>query len=349
MILNRLSAKIESVILLLLMVMAAGVAHAKATNINELRDQPVLYVIVAPEAVVQRDQFTLADIGEIVSGERGERSTADNVNNEAVRALEIVALGYAPNPGAVRELSRDRIMQAIASAGFPEDYVELQAPPVIHIRRASQIVSQTQIIKEIERVALAELKANGAIGRIVQLNLPPVIQAPSGATEIRVNMGGVKDLFSAFGISIEIWVDGRVAQRISTMLQIEAFAPVLVTARTIAAGERIRSSDVTFEPRRLKFMPSKYVRSVEALRGVSLRRPLNRGEELTADLLYAEKVIKQGDNVRIIGRSDRLYVEVAGEARTAGRIGDRIQVKNLQSGLLLQAIVKDEGVVEVNF
>lgn len=344
----RLFAKTELTLLLLLMVMAAGVSHAKARNNvhqSALVDEPALYVLIASEAVVQRDQFTLADIGQVVVDQGDENSA----NNEALQALQLVALGYAPNPGAVRELSKDRILQAIASAGFPAGYVQLQAPQVIHIRRASQIINQTMIVKEVERVALSDLKANGAIGRIMQLNLPAVIQAPAGTTEIRATMGGVKDLFSAFGISIEIWVDGRMVQRISTMVQIEAFAPVLVACRSLAPGERIRSADVSFEPRRLKFLPSRYVRSVEALRGASLRRALNRGEELTADLLYAEKVIKQGDNVRVIGRSDRIYVEVAGEARTAGRIGDRIQVKNLQSGLLLQAIVKDEGVVEVNF
>jgi flagella basal body P-ring formation protein FlgA len=40
---------------------------------------------------------------------------------------------------------------------------------------------------------------------------------------------------------------------------------------------------------------------------------------------------------------------VQGEARGSGRVGDRILVKNLQSGLMFQAVIVDEGIVSVKF
>jgi flagella basal body P-ring formation protein FlgA len=101
--------------------------------------------------------------------------------------------------------------------------------------------------------------------------------------------------------------------------------------------------------RRLERAVSSYVRQPKALRGMRLRRTLARGEALLGEALSADIVIKPGDTVRIIGQSGRIYVEVKGEARAAGHIGDRIQVKNVQSGILLQAIVEDEGVVRVRF
>jgi flagella basal body P-ring formation protein FlgA len=52
--------------------------------------------------------------------------------------------------------------------------------------------------------------------------------------------------------------------------------------------------------------------------------------------------------VRIINQVGKLYVEVAGEACAAGRVGERIAVKNSVSGVLLQATIEDEGVVRVH-
>jgi len=85
------------------------------------------------------------------------------------------------------------------------------------------------------------------------------------------------------------------------------------------------------------------------LRGVAVRQAIAKGEPLMTDNLVAEMIVKPGDQVRIIGQSGSLYIEVKGEARSAGRVGDRIQVRNTQSGILLQATVEDEGLVRVHF
>jgi flagella basal body P-ring formation protein FlgA len=82
---------------------------------------------------------------------------------------------------------------------------------------------------------------------------------------------------------------------------------------------------------------------------MAVRRTVAKGEAITTDVLAAEFVIHPGDQVRIVSESGKLQVTAKGEARSAGRIGDRIQVKNLQSGVMLQAVVVDEGLVAVRF
>lgn len=295
-------------------------------------------VLVATETVMKSDRIRLGDIAQVLSGD-----------TEAKERLRKIELGYAPDIGAIRELTLEKIALAIRAAGLPAGTVSVEGPPMAFIKRATQVIDPSAVREAVERVVLKDLRAMGAAARLVRLDLPPTIEVASGATEVRASTGKGCDLFSPFIASIEIWNEERVIKRFTVMAQAEAFAPVLVAARDLPAGTRVREQDVKAEPRRINRLVSNYVRDAKALRGVALKRGLALGDPLTNDALFADIAVKPGDMVRVIGRSGLLYLEVKGEARSAGRVGDRVQVKNVQTGVILQAVVENEGVVRVHF
>lgn len=295
-------------------------------------------VRVAAETVAVKERLRLGDIAQV--------SANDERLGERLRAIE---LGYAPDAGAVRELPLEMIQLAITAAGFAPGTVRVEGPSAALIRRATQIIDPVYVREAVERAIINDVRAAGTAARLVRLDLPNVIEVPAGATEVRAAIGGGRDLFAPFIAVIEIWAEGHLLRRLSANAQAEAYAPVLVAVRDLAADVRLSEEDVAVEMRRLERAVSAYVRQPKALRGMRLRRTLARGEALLGEALSADIVIKPGDTVRIIGQSGRIYVEVKGEARAAGHVGDRIQVKNVQSGILLQAVIEDEGVVRVRF
>lgn len=319
------------VVVVLLALGAGGRAMAQAGASEAI-------VTIATEITAKSERMTLGDVAEIVS--------ADAQMKARLGAIE---LGYAPDVGAVRQVTLDKIILAINTVGFPPNSVQVQGAPVVIVRRATQTIDPAVVREAVERAVLNDPRVLGVAARIARLDLPATIEVPAGATEVRASIGGGRDLFSPFTASIEIWGDGRALRRLNVTAQAEAFAPVLVLTRDLTAGARVRETDVIVEMRRLNRAASAYVRDVKALRGVALKRTLARGEPLTTDVMIAEITVRAGDPVRIIGESGLVYVEVKGEARSAGRIGDRIQVKNVQSGILLQAVVEDEGIVRVRF
>lgn len=298
--------------------------------------QPV--VQVSATVIAQQDRLTLGDIAEVRSEE-----------TESMARLRAVSLGYAPNVGMTREIPRDRIALAIAAAGFPNGSVRLDAPAAVLVRRATQMVDGFLIQEAIEHATLDELNASGATARLSRLELPPMIEAPAGPIEIRASAGQVHDVFSPFTVFVELWQEGRIVKRFNATAQVEAHAPILVAAGEISANTRLRSDTFKVEVKRLEKPMSHYITDPERLRGMAVRRSFARGEAITADSINSEIVVRPGDQVKIIGQSGTLQLIVTGEARAAGRIGDRIQVKNSQSGVLLQAVVADEGVVRIRF
>jgi flagella basal body P-ring formation protein FlgA len=295
-------------------------------------------VRVGAENVARHDRLVLGDLAQIA-----------NADSETADRLRAIPLGYAPEVGALRELSKEKIALAITAAGFATGTVTLDAPLVVLIRRESQLVNPDLVHAAVERAALAGLQAKGATARIVRLDLPSRIEVRTGAIEVRASIGGAKNLFAPFMVSLEFWIDGRIARRTSTTAQVEAYAPVLVAAHDLAAKTRLRAGDFVIETMRLERDVNIYVSEPTPLRGVMLTSAISRGQPITRDSFIPDIVVKPGDPVQISGQSGSLKISVAGEARAAGHIGDRIQVKNLQSGLLFQAIIVDEGIVSVRF
>lgn len=295
-------------------------------------------VTVAPESVARSERLTLGDIAGIQSAD-----------DETIRRLSAIALGYAPNVGSTRELAKEKIATALAAAGFSAEAVRLQAPAIAVIKRAGQRVSAELLRASVESAALNEMRDMGATAELTRLDLPENIELPSGAVEARAFVPAVRDYSAPFPVAIELVVDGRVVRRLSVTAQVEAKAPVLVAAHDLAERARLGEGSVRVEMRKLDRPAQFYLSDMERLRGAALSRAVKSGEPMTTDMLYADIVIKPGDHVSIICESGSLTVKVEGEARASGRVGDHIQVKNLQSGALLQATVIDEGLARVRF
>lgn len=295
-------------------------------------------VRVQAESTARRDSLTLGDIADVQTNEP-----------ELAIQLRAIALGYAPQVGAVRELTKQKIALAISAAGFSQEVVDMEAPAVTLVRREAQTVDPVLVRQTVERSLVASLPSVGTTARLTRLDLPSHIEVPTGLVELRASVSASTSLFNPFPVAIEFRVDGRLFKRLSTTAQAEAFAPVMVAARDLGVKTRLREGDFKVELKPLLRNPSLYLSEPTRLRGASLVHSLAPGEAITLDALIADIVVKPGDPVRIVGQSGALTILVMGEARAAGHVGDRIQVKNLQSGLLFQAVIVDEGVVSVRF
>lgn len=293
---------------------------------------------LSAETVIENERVTLGDIAEI-----------SGAGEETINRLKAVSLGYAPNVGLTREMRKQDILLAVAAAGFANMDFALDAPTRVIVRRAAQIVSRDSLREAVEKAVLTNFQNGDAAVKIVRLDLPTNVRIPTGNTQIRASASDVANFFAPFSVSLEIRVNEQIAHRFSVTANIEATAEVLVAARDLKPGDKISEADVTKETRRLEKSLKSYLRDGKNLRGMVLLKHITAGAEITTDAIAAGYVVRAGDSVRIVGGSGKTQIIINGEARTSGRIGDRISVKNLQSGAILQAQVTDEGAVKILF
>lgn len=292
---------------------------------------------LASETTVSDEYIKLGNIAEI---------TGDEVKTNR---LKQISLGYAPKAGMFREIKREQISLSIAAAGFSENEILLDAPTQIFIRRASQNLDENLLKQAVEAEVLRNFQAENVSAKLVRLDLPPNVALPSGEISVKADAKNVRNFFTPFSVSVEIRVDNVVSRRFSVTAQVEAFGEILVANRDLIVNEKISETDVRMEKRRLEKPLTSYFQKFDKLRGSVLLKNIGEGTELTSDSFAAGVVVRNGDLVKIEGVSGKIKIIVSGEARASGKIGDRISVKNSQSGAILQATVIDQGLVRINF
>ncbi|MEO0971725.1 MAG: flagellar basal body P-ring formation chaperone FlgA [Pseudomonadota bacterium] len=128
---------------------------------------------------------------------------------------------------------------------------------------------------------------------------------------------------------------------------VEAYGEVVVARRPLARGQRVSQSDLYYEERRLDQLPYGWVENLEDVAGRPLRRAVAAGTVITPNALGTVHEIENGQEVLLKASTGTVDVGMAGKALQNGAIGERIRVRNLRSGLIVEGVVVSRRVVKV--
>lgn len=130
------------------------------------------------------------------------------------------------------------------------------------------------------------------------------------------------------------------------LAQIEA---VVVSRRPLVRGETLDAADLALAEVDVSDLHRPYFTRIEDLVGMRSKRTVDSGEVLHAGLLDREKLVRRGSQVEILASGGGLQVRMRGKAMADGGRGDRVKVKNLNSGRVISGTVAGPGVIEVVF
>ncbi|RLB59522.1 MAG: flagella basal body P-ring formation protein FlgA [Deltaproteobacteria bacterium] len=130
-------------------------------------------------------------------------------------------------------------------------------------------------------------------------------------------------------------------------VEFERLVRTAVASRRLQRGAVLGPGDVELRRVPLARLGGREPLQPQQLWGRRLRRSLSSGAVLRPDCLERPLLVRRGDRVRLRVRMTGLLVEVAAEALASGRAGDRIPVKNLESGKRVQGRLQEGPVVTV--
>jgi flagella basal body P-ring formation protein FlgA len=90
-----------------------------------------------------------------------------------------------------------------------------------------------------------------------------------------------------------------------------------------------------------------YYATLQEVKGMVLKRPVTAGTVFSTAMLQPAILIKRGEKVIISAETDSLQVRMEGVALQEGAKGELIEVKNLSSRQVIEAVVLSPGVVQV--
>lgn len=122
---------------------------------------------------------------------------------------------------------------------------------------------------------------------------------------------------------------------------------VVVSRRPLVSGQGVKPDDLMLSEVDTSALHKAYFTRIEDVVGLRSKRAIGSGTTLHAGLLERAKLVKRGAQVEIVAETDGLFVRMRGKALADGGQGDRVRVKNLNSGRVVTGTVEGSGLVHV--
>jgi flagella basal body P-ring formation protein FlgA len=134
---------------------------------------------------------------------------------------------------------------------------------------------------------------------------------------------------------------------ISISAVIKIYETVMVLSRPVERGDLITSQHLAVEKRDVSKLRGDFVTQAEQVENKQAARYLPAGAILGLKSVTEPRVIKRGDKVIISTTQPAFAIRMNGAAMMDGTKGQRIRVKNENSGRIISATVIEEGLVAV--
>lgn len=176
--------------------------------------------------------------------------------------------------------------------------------------------------------AAAKVPVAARTGQTLLLNAVAVQTAARRAGLDWANAQGLRQIVVRGGAA-----GGAVAQR--------GNVEVLTWARNIMAGETIQPTDLVWGKAALA--PADAPNDPEAVIGLAAKRPLRMGAAVAGRDVAAAEVVKAGEIITLSYEADGVSLALQAKAVTGGGVGELINVQNVSSRKVVQAVVTGPG------
>ncbi|MGD8385785.1 MAG: flagellar basal body P-ring formation chaperone FlgA [Desulfobacteraceae bacterium] len=298
-----------------------------------------LEIRIAEEATIHGDTVTLGAI-----------AAFEPAGDPRVARLEAMEVASAPAPGSSYQFNRHFLDYKVGSAlGDRENGITLEIPSTLVIHRAAQVITSARM-KEIFREYLIQ-NAPWSLDEMVveDLQVPGDLALPEGNLRWDIRENGNTDYLGNLSATLTFLVDGRAVRRAPVSARIAVTQHVVQASRNIQRGDAVRKDDLRLVRQTTTRRTGDALTSLEEAAGKKAARSIRVGRTLTAAMVEDPPVVEKGSAVTIVAENEILRITTRGEALEDGCHGDRIRVRNLQSGKEIFSTVEAPGWVRVRF
>ena len=218
----------------------------------------------------------------------------------------------------------------------------LMVPPV---KAEPGFQSHASIGEAVNRLIESEFRQRGQNYQAEILPLDPRLRLPECGKPIEAFFPQGQRASGAWTVGVRC--GGERPWTIYSKAKIKAEIDVVVLRGPLRQGSVIGPADIAMTRKDLSELSGSYLTAPDQAIGRVARRGLPGGLVLSYEQLAAPKLVKRGDLVVIHAGSGGYQITMSGEALADGQQGERIRVRNAQSGRVVQGTVAGPGKVIV--
>lgn len=221
--------------------------------------------------------------------------------------------------------------------------------PVTATHAAAQATAALESLERIretaERFAREQATQPDADTAVRVGQLDPRLRLPRCAASLDAYLApGARSIGNT---TVGVRCDGERPWSILVPVRISQQRDVVVLTRALNPGDTISRDALALSRRDTATLSNGYFGAIDEVEGSVTRRAFSAGTILNSRLVTPAKVVQRGEQVRIAASNPAIAVEAMGIALREGRLGERIQVRNINSARVIDATVIATGVVRV--
>ena len=155
------------------------------------------------------------------------------------------------------------------------------------------------------------------------------------------------DLIKAGRISIGVRCNAEKKWSIFTSAVIKVYEIVIILSRPVQRGDIITRQHLAIEKKDVSKLRGDFITQVEQIENKQAARQMQKGAILGLKSFIEPKLIKRGDKIIITSMQPTFSIRMNGVAMMDGTKGQRIRIKNENSGRIINAMVIEAGLVAV--
>jgi len=329
----------QALIKTLLSILVAAAGPALLTPEQAPAADGVLEIRISAEATVRGDSVTL-----------GQIASFQPAGDPRAASLKEVEVASAPAPGNSYRFNRRfldyKVGSAVAELG---EEVTVETPDSLLVHRTAQVVTSARMEEIFRDHVLKSAPWPENEITLESIRVPEDVALPEGALRWDIRDNGNADYLGNVSATLTFHVDSRQIRRVPLSARVSITREVVRAVRRIRRGDLIDRADVRLvRETSMRGQGDSLVDPEEAV-GKRASRSIRSGRTLTAAMVEDPPVVERGSAVTILAESENLRITTRGEALEDGRNGERIRVRNLQSGKEFLSTVKARGWVTVAF
>lgn len=296
---------------------------------------PTVKLTLEAEVTLSGAEITLADV----------LTPASIAALEAVDGAQLLQERLARGPGfsSARTIHRDLVDQFVHGA-LPELELSFEGPIETLVHRQGGIFSEASVAEAVREFVADEAERAALTVEVLKVQVPKVLKIPPGKIVYRVRARPNRPLIGRQAFYVDMLMAGENFQTIVVPTELAQNALVAVATRDLERGESLSAGEVAWQERLLDRAPAQPIRRDDATE-LCTRMAVRAGTVLTTANTEVRPLVERRQTVTVTANRGELKISLRAEALDSGARGQRVRLKNLESGQQLSGTVVDAGQV----
>jgi flagella basal body P-ring formation protein FlgA len=323
--------------------LACASGWCRAYEQPEAQARKPIVLVLRASATASDSQVRIGDIADLKECEEPEHGR--------IARLDLAELPLSSQPILI---SQQQIGFRLQLAGFASNSFRLEGPRFVRVGRPAGEGLDAKIAAVARQALEQKLSTQGDDYRI---ELPQAVSLPplsAEGSDIHLEPELRSPVVPPCRVAVEVAIYVRGARRsgVIVYLDVKKLQSIPVAVRRIENGEAFSADNVHMERIAIESTQKATV-SVAGLMGRKARRTVPAGRPIETEDVEGDApaavVIHVNELVHLIANVGPLQVKTRGEALQNGRVGQLIQVRNLESKNTVTGRVVDGSTVEVDY